>query len=183
MGAFQLLPLAHGPPHGHGDSPPRQPPPRRLCQRHPLPARQSRSAQGRLRPRPAHRHALWRDRRHPDGHQHDPAAGRFREVSSASRPAPPPAWPTSPAKPAQPCCRASCCGNRPSGATSSTSAPKSRFRTPATLRPTSSPAPSNAPRPSNPGFGAILTSGCGFTAAGRRGLPGNQLCTVKPRQH
>ena len=50
MGALQLLPLADGPSHGHGHPPSRQPPPRRIRQRHPLPARQPRAAQRRLSP-------------------------------------------------------------------------------------------------------------------------------------
>ena len=39
------------------------------------------------------------------------------------------------------------------------------------------PPRSCAPAPSRAGFGAILTSGCGFTAAGRRGRRARRGCT------
>ena len=47
--------------------------------------------------------------------------------------------------------------------------PELNSRRPAMPRPTSWPAPSYAPARSKRGFGAILTSGCGFIAAGRPG--------------
>ena len=81
-------------------------------------------SKGRLRPRAAEGHACRRHGRHPDGHEYDAAAGRVCASSSASMPAPGPAWRTSPAKPARPFCRDSCSGSRPSGATCSASVPE-----------------------------------------------------------
>ncbi len=69
---------------------------------------------------------------------------------------------------------ASCFGTQATTATSSTSAPKSKSPTPATSKPTSSPEPSYAQPPSNPGSGAILTSGSGFTAAGKPAPPASR---------
>jgi KDO2-lipid IV(A) lauroyltransferase len=80
----------------------------RVRQRHSLPARQPRPAQGRLCPRPADRHARGRDRGHFDGHEYDPAAGRLRGFFRKTRPAPPRGWRAWLSRPARPCCRASC---------------------------------------------------------------------------
>ncbi len=45
-----------------------------------------------IRARADRRHARQRHRRHPDGHQHDAAAGRLRGLLRHSRPAPPADW-------------------------------------------------------------------------------------------
>ena len=62
VGALQLLPLADGPSDGHGHPPPRQSQTRRIRQRHPLYARQSRAPQGRFCARPADGDARGRER-------------------------------------------------------------------------------------------------------------------------
>ena len=84
------------------------------------------------------------------------------------RPAPRPAWRTSRSRPARPCCRASCCGSRPSAAMCCTSARRSEIPQTGDAEADILAATQHATTCSRRGFGAILTSGCGFTAAGRR---------------
>ena len=75
------------------------------------------------------------------------------------------------------CCRVSCSGSRAKGGTCCTLGLKSRFRTPARWRTTFWLELNSARRLLNRGFGAILTSGCGFTGAGRRARREKRDCT------
>jgi KDO2-lipid IV(A) lauroyltransferase len=75
------------------------------------------------------------------------------------------------------CCPASCSGSRRRGNTSCISGRSLCLRIAEMRTPTSKPRRSSALRLRKRGSGAILTSGCGFTAAGRRGRRGSRGCT------
>src|SRR5580692_11547895 len=79
--------------------------------------------------------------------------------------------------PELPCCRVSCCGSRAEVSTCCASGRRLRFRTRRTVARIFWKARGGARRNWSGGFGAILTSGCGFTGDGRRGRRENRGCT------
>ena len=80
-------------------------------------------------------------------------------------------------KPARRCCRDSCSGSRPRAATCCASGPRSKCPAPPTARRIFWKARGARRRDRSRGFGAILTSGCGFTGAGRRAHRASRVCT------
>ena len=168
VGAVELLSLADGPPDGHGDPAARQPAAGRLCERDPLPARnrvlhKDDFARGLLTA------MRGRDGRHPDGHQHDAAAGRVCGVFRRSRRARRPGWRGWRSRRVRLCCPASCCGSRTSRSTCCASGRSWNLRARRCGGGYSGGDATVRGRHWSSGSGAILTSGCGFTGAGRRG--------------